>query len=80
MTRLYLDIGRRHGARPQDVVGSFTAEANIPGSAIGTIDLFDDFALVDVERRAARKVLDRAAHLMLHGRAVHVTRARAPRG
>src|SRR5690606_30227472 len=68
MARLYLDAGRRQGLRPQDVVGSFTAEADIPGSAIGTIDLFDDFAFVDVQRQAARKVLDRAANLVLRGR------------
>ena len=76
MTRLHMDAGRRHGLRPADVVGSFTAEADIPGSAIGAIDLFPDFALVEVERRAARKVLDRANRLFLRGREVHVTPAR----
>ena len=76
MTRLHLDAGRRHGLRPGDVVGAFTSEADIPASAIGTIDLFDDFALVEVEQRAARKVLDRAAQLTLRRRAVHVTPAR----
>ncbi len=80
MTRLYLDAGRRQGVRPQDIVGSFTATADIAGSAIGAIDLYDDFAFVEVEPAAARKVLDRTADLSLRGRAVHVTPARAPRG
>lgn len=76
MTRLHLDAGRRHGIRPGDVVGSFTSEADIPGSAIGAIDLFDDFALVEVEQRAARQVLERAGLLSLRRREVHVTLAR----
>ena len=76
MTRLYLDSGRRQGVRPQDIVGAFTAEADIAGSTIGTIDLYDDFAFVDVQPTAARKVLDRAADLVLRGNEVHVTPAR----
>ena len=76
MTRLYLDTGRQHGVRPQDVVAAFTAEAGILASAIGTIDMFGDFALVEVERKAASTVLARAPLLLLHGREVHVTAAR----
>ena len=80
VARLYLDAGRRQGIRPQDVVGSFTAEAEIPGSVIGTIDLFNDFAFVEVEPMAGRMVLDRASTLLLRGREVHVTPARPRRG
>ncbi len=75
MTRLHVNTGRKHGLRPQDVVGMFTSEASIPGAAIGTIDLFDDYALVEVERRAARKVLDIAGQLVLRGRDIRVTLA-----
>ncbi len=92
MTRLHVDAGRRRGVRPQDIVGSFTAEAGIPGTAIGTIDLFDDFAFVEMEPSAARAVLDHAANLTLRGNPITVTPAgpgtsgprgskpRAPRG
>ena len=76
MVRLYLDTGREHNVRAQDIVGAFTGEAGIAGVAIGTIDLFGDFALVEVERRAASLVLERAAVLQMRGREVHVTLAR----
>ena len=76
MTRLYLDAGRRQGVRPQDIVGSFANEAGIAGDTIGTIDLFDDFAFVEVQPQAARRVLDRANVLNLRGVEVHVTPAR----
>lgn len=76
MTHLYMDMGRQHGVRPKDVVDAFTTEAGIPAQAIGAIDMFGDFTLVEVERRAAVQVLDRAAVLVFRGREVHVTPAR----
>lgn len=79
MTRLFVDAGRRQGVRPEDVVGSFTAGAEIPGSAIGSIDLFDDFAFVEVSSTAAQIVLDRSGELSLRGREVKVTPARPRR-
>jgi len=79
MTRLFVDAGRRQGVRPQDVVGSLTAGAEIPGSAIGSIELFDDFAFVEVASSAAQIVLDRSDGLSLRGRDVRVTTARPRR-
>jgi ATP-dependent RNA helicase DeaD len=79
MLRLYLDQGKRQGIRPQDVVGALTAEAGIPGTAIGAIDLLDDFIFVDVQEPAARTVLQRAATVVLRGTEVHVTPARPKR-
>ena len=76
MTHLYMDTGRQHGVRPKDVVDAFTTEAGIPAQAIGAIDMFGDFTLVEVERRAAAQVLERAAVLVFQGREVHVTPAR----
>ena len=75
MTQLHIDAGRRHGLRPTDVVGAFTGTAEIPGTAIGTIDLFDDFAIVELERKAARKVLDTVGQWVFRGRDLHVTLA-----
>ena len=76
MLRLYLDAGRRQGLRPADIVGAFTAKADISGSAIGTIDLFDDYALVDVQPAAAREVLRTVVDLSLRGVDIHVTAAK----
>ena len=76
MTRLYLDTGREHGVTPQDIVGALTAGAGIPGPSIGTIDLFGDFALVQVEGKSAAVILKHATLLQLRGREVHVTLAR----
>ncbi|MCK9486463.1 MAG: DEAD/DEAH box helicase [Dehalococcoidia bacterium] len=76
MTRLYMKTGRQHGVRPKDVVDAFTAEAGIPPQSIGAIDMFGDFTLVEVERKAATLVLERASTLVFEGREVDVTLAR----
>ncbi len=77
MVRLHLTAGRRHRVRPGDIVGALTSEADINGKAIGTIDMFDDYALVEVDRKVVRQVLDRAGHLVLRGRDTNVTLAGA---
>ena len=48
MVRLFINVGRNQGARPQDFVGAIANEAGIPGRAIGAIDIFDDYAFVDI--------------------------------
>ena len=72
MTRLFLDAGRKQGIRPQDIVGAFTGEAGIPGTAIGGIDLYDKFAFVEVKPSAARKVVENAATFTVRGVEIHV--------
>jgi len=39
--------------------------------------MFDDYALVEVDRRAVRAIMDRASRLTLRGRDVAVTVANA---
>lgn len=57
MTRLYLNVGRDDGVRPGDIVGAIANEANIPGRAIGAIELYDHFSLVDVPSELSKKIV-----------------------
>jgi ATP-dependent RNA helicase DeaD len=57
MVRLYIDAGRARGVRPSDIVGAIANEAGIPGRAIGAIDIYDDFTLVDVPAEYKQQVL-----------------------
>jgi hypothetical protein len=58
MIRLFLDAGRRIGVRPTDIVGAIANEAGVPGHVIGAIDIYDDFALVDVPIQYKEQVLE----------------------
>ena len=68
--RLYVGAGRRAGMRPGDLVGAITNEANVPGSAIGAIQVADNFSLVDVSASAAEDVLRAMRGATIRGRKV----------
>lgn len=70
MVRLWLNVGEAHGIRPRDVVGAIASEANIPGRAIGAIDIQNQQTYVDVAERHASKVLHKMKHCKLRGRPV----------
>jgi len=57
MVRLNLSLGRIHGVRPNDVVGTIAFHADIPGHTIGKIHIQDKYTLVDVPEKFAARVL-----------------------
>jgi ATP-dependent RNA helicase DeaD len=59
MVRLSVNVGRRAGVRPQDLVGAITGEAGVPGSVVGAIDIGDEVSIVEVAEEVAAEVLKR---------------------
>jgi ATP-dependent RNA helicase DeaD len=57
MVRLFMDVGRKNGLRPTDIVGAIANEAGIPGRAIGAIDIYDHYAFVEIPAEYEKKVL-----------------------
>lgn len=58
-----IQVGREHGARPQDIVGAIANEADIDSRFIGQIQLFDGHSLVELPKgmpTGVMKVLQRA--------------------
>jgi len=48
MIRLKMNMGKMHGIRPNDIVGTIAYHANIPGYTIGKIRIEDKSTLVDI--------------------------------
>ena len=80
--RLFINVGRFQGIRPQDIVGAIANEANIPGRAIGAIDIFDSYSFVDVPSNAADLVISAITNSGIKGRPVNaeVASGASPRG
>ena len=76
MVRLFINVGRNQGARPQDFVGAIANEAGIPGRAIGAIDIFDDYAFVDIPQEFVDRVLAAMRGAKIKGRPVNAEVAR----
>jgi ATP-dependent RNA helicase DeaD len=72
MVRFFIDAGRFHGVRPADIVGAIANEAGVPGKAIGAIDVYDDFTIVDVPAEYQAQVLASMGQSTIRGRAAHL--------
>ena len=74
--RLFFSVGRDDGVSPRDLVGAIANEAGLPGHDIGTIDMADRFALVEVPDDAADYVVDTMNGTRIRGTRVTVRRDR----
>ena len=74
--QLWVGGGRRAGLRPGDLVGAIANEAGVPGSVVGAIQIFDDFALVDVQAAVADGVAHALRGARIRGQQVAVRRER----
>jgi len=72
MSRLFINIGHNFRIRPQDFVGAIANEANIPGRAIGAIDIHDTFSFVDVPTEMHQRVIEAMNAASIKGRPVNV--------
>ncbi|MBC8163984.1 MAG: DEAD/DEAH box helicase [Roseiflexaceae bacterium] len=79
MVRLFIDIGREDGVRPGDIVGAIANEANIPGRAIGNIELFDRFSFVEVPEATAERVMRALKYTTIRGRKIAPSTAKPRR-
>ena len=67
-TRLFVGLGRSSGIRPQDIVGAIANEAGIDARGIGTIDISEEFSLVDVPQDEAHSIIAALRGTTLRGK------------
>lgn len=70
MTTLEINAGRKNKVRPGDILGALTGDAQLPGAAIGKIDIFDMASFVAIETSLVRQALDYLDGGKVKGRAV----------
>ncbi len=75
MVRLFINIGKNQHIRPGDLVGAIAGEADIPGSMVGAIDLYDSYSFVDVDRAHAEKVMQAMKNVKIKGLKVRMEKA-----
>jgi ATP-dependent RNA helicase DeaD len=78
-TRLFIEVGRRAGLRPGDLVGAIANEARVPGSVVGAIEIHDNFTFAEVDSGVAQRIIDALGRATIRGQRVRVSVAR-PRG
>ncbi|MBN1094354.1 DEAD/DEAH box helicase [Blastococcus sp. TML/M2B] len=75
--KLFVGLGREAGIRPGDLVGAITGESGLRGKDIGSIEIHQRFALVEIPEPAADEVVQALRATMIKGRKATVRRDRA---
>ena len=75
MVRLELNVGKKHNARPRDVVGILAYQADIPGSEIGKIFIEEKHTLVDVPESRVEAILKQSGQIKMHKYKVDIKQA-----
>jgi len=76
MTRIYFGAGKQTGVRPKDLVGAIANETKLSGKDIGSIEIQDRFALVEVPDAAVDEVLWAMKRTTIKGKKTKVRRER----
>ncbi|QSB15421.1 DEAD/DEAH box helicase [Natronosporangium hydrolyticum] len=76
VARLFFNLGRRAGVRPQDLVGAIAGESRLSGRDIGAIEIMDRFSLVEVPADAADEVISALRRSTIKGKRATVRRER----
>jgi len=74
LERLVLSAGRQQGLRPADIVGALIKGAHIPAVAIGSIELSDDFTIIELHGEALEDCVTYLRKEGLRGQPISVKR------
>ena len=80
MTRYRIEVGRKHHARPGDIVGAIANEAEIDSQYIGQIKLFEDFATIDLPAGMPPETFQKLRGVFVRGRKLNIAEDQGPRG
>src|SRR5699024_8691729 len=79
-TSYKIGVGHTHGARPPGIVGALTGEGGLHGKDIGKIQLFTNFALVQIRGPLSPEQMERISRAKVGGRELRIGLDRGPRG
>ena len=74
MSRIYIGAGRKNNLRPTDLVGAIVNEAKVEARLIGTIEITDKFALVELPEELVEKVVAALRASTIKGKRLTVRR------
>jgi ATP-dependent RNA helicase DeaD len=69
-----LEVGRRHGAQPGNIVGALAHEGDMHGSEINGLDIRDDFTLVRLPADIPAETLAHLRGVLVRGQPLAISR------
>lgn len=74
MERYRIEVGRRHGINPRDIVGAISNEAGLDSKYIGTIEINRDFSFVDLPSGMPKGIYKTLKKTWLRSRKMEISR------
>ncbi len=74
--RIFVNIGKSKKVKPGDLLGAFSGESGIPGSAIGAIDIYDKFSFLEIDGKHVDTVLKKMNKVTFKGKKLFVEPAK----
>jgi ATP-dependent RNA helicase DeaD len=69
-----IEVGFEHGVKPGNIVGAIANEAGLDSKHMGRIEIFDDFALVDLPEGMPKDVLTHLKTVWCAGQQLRITK------
>ncbi|RLU01432.1 MAG: ATP-dependent helicase, partial [Ketobacter sp.] len=69
-----IEVGRRSGIKPRDIVGAIANEAGIESTFIGDIILRDEFSTVDLPSGMPKELFNQMKKIRVRGTPIRITR------
>jgi ATP-dependent RNA helicase DeaD len=69
-----LEVGRRHGVQPGNIVGALAHEADLHGSEINGVEIREDHTLVRLPADIPDRVLDHLRGIRVRGQPLAISR------
>ncbi len=65
--RFHVNLGKKQGIRPGDILGAVAGECDIPGYDIGEIEILDNFSFFTAAKEHKHKILDKMNRTQIKG-------------
>ncbi len=70
--RFHVNLGKKQGIRPGDILGAVAGECDIPGSDIGEIEVLENYSFFNVAEEHKNRILKHMAKAQIKGQDVVV--------
>mgnify|MGYP001060141732 FL=1 len=65
--RFHINLGKKQGIRPGDILGAVAGECDIPGCDIGEIEVLENFSFFTASKEHKNRILDRMNRSQIKG-------------
>ncbi len=69
-----IEVGYEHGVKPGNIVGAIANEANLDSKNIGRIDIYDDYAVLDLPESLSAAQLEHLKTVRVAGQLLQISR------